>query len=111
MAEPLPTWYKEAVRGGINYIVLIYEKAEGFAFCPTNLEYPFRVGGDYDGNFPVSAGGALAHYHGYFSEYFKDRVEWFIPFVEKVQRNEDFSLLELDISARELNVIQGQWPW
>ncbi|MCC2607423.1 hypothetical protein [Planctobacterium marinum] len=110
-SKALPTWHKEAILDGINYIVLIYEKAEGFAFCPISLEFPFRVGGDYGGNLPVSASGALEHYHRYLNEHFKDRIKWFFPYLEMVHNKKDFSLQALDISGRGLNVIRGEWPW
>ena len=106
-----PSWHREALAQGIEYIVLVYEKAEGFVFCPSRLERPFRVGGDYDGNWHVSTAGALDYYQRFFNQGFRDRVEWFIPFVEKVRDGEDFSLQDLNIEQRRLRVIQGRWPW
>ncbi len=111
MKDNLPTWHIEALDQGIDYIVLVYEKAEGFVFCPSNLEMPLRVGGDYDGNCPTTAQGALSHYSGYFNNAFRDRIEWFIKFVRKIENGEDFSLKELDIEKRKLKVIKGKWPW
>jgi len=61
-----------------NFIVLLYEKAEGFVFCPTNLDYPFRVGGDYDGCLPTTAAHALSYLKIGFNSYFQARVEWFV---------------------------------
>ena len=111
MNDKLPTWHIEALEQGIDYIVLIYEKAEGFVFCPSNLEKPLRVGGDYDGNMPTTAKGALSHYNGYFNNSFRDRIEWFIEFVRKIEYGEDFSLKDLEIEKRNLRVISGKWPW
>lgn len=111
MGDQLPTWHCEAVDQGIDYIVLVYEKAEGFVFCPGNLEKPFRVGGDYDGSWPTTAQGALMHYNGYFNSAFRDRIEWFIPFVRKVAAGDDFSLLDLHLERHKLRVISGRWPW
>jgi len=106
-----PTWHSQALERRIDYIVLVYEKAEGFVFCPSNLDQPFRVGGDYGGNWSTTAEGALQHYQGYFNQAFKQRVAWFIPFVEKVANGRDFSLDDLCIEQRQLRLIQGRWPW
>ncbi len=111
MSDQFPTWHKEALEQGIDYIVLVYEKAEGFVFCPSNLEKPLRVGGDYDGNHPVTAEGALMHYNGYFNKAFKGRVEWFVPYLRNIERGVDFSLKDLEIEERGLRVIRGRWPW
>jgi len=106
-----PTWHKEAIVQNIDYVVLVYCKAAGFVFCPKNLETPFRVGGDYDGCFPLNAVGALNHYDKYFNRTYKDDVKWFIKFVHKVRSGVDFSLTELEIEKRNLEVISGHWPW
>ena len=111
MNQPIPTWHQEAIERGIDYIVIVYEKAEGFVFCPSNLEAPFRVGGDYDGSFPTNATGALDHYLTYINPAFKDRVSWFIKFVERVVRNEDFSLDDLKLNSHPVRIIKGRWPW
>ncbi|MEM8604244.1 MAG: hypothetical protein AAGF24_10465 [Cyanobacteria bacterium P01_H01_bin.121] len=111
MADQLPTWHIEALEQGIDYIILVYQKAEGFVFCPSNLEHPFRVGGDYDGSLSTTAQGAFRHYHDFLNDAFRDRIEWFIEFVLKVNNGEDFSLNELEIEKRNLNIIKGQWPW
>lgn len=106
-----PTWHTEAVAKGIDYIVVVYGKAEGFVFCPTNLEKPFRVGGDYDGNMATDAKGARYYFDRWFNKHFLDQVTWFIPFVDKAVRGEDFSLKDLDIEERNLRIISGRWPW
>ncbi|HPI96639.1 MAG TPA: hypothetical protein PK055_10850 [Gammaproteobacteria bacterium] len=111
MTERTPTWHKEAKQKEISFIVLVYGKAEGFVFCPDNLEKPFRVGGDYDGNWPVTAQGALRHIDGYFNNAFRDKIEWFIPFVRKVINNQDFSIRDLKLDKKGLKVIKGKWPW
>ncbi|WP_223788191.1 hypothetical protein [Marinicella meishanensis] len=106
-----PTWHTEALAQGIDFIVVLYGKAEGLVFCPSNLEKPFRICGDYDGSWPTDAAGALQHYHGYFNPAFREQVAWFIPFIEKVNNKKDFSLAALSIDTRQLRVIQGRWPW
>lgn len=111
MKKSLPTWYIEAKEQGINYIVLVYTKAEGFAFCPDNLELPIRAGGDYDGNWGHSAKDALYYYEKYFNDAFTDKVDWFIKYVRKIHEGEDFSLADLQIEERNLRVIKGKWPW
>jgi len=94
-----------------NFIVLLYEKAEGFVFCPTNLDYPFRVGGDYDGCLPTTAAHALSYLKIGFNSYFKGRVEWFTPFLEKIVQGEDFSLDDLQLDSRSMQLIKGDFPW
>lgn len=106
-----PKWHTEAKSQNIDYIILVYGKAEGFVFCPSNLESPFRVGGDYDGNFPVTAKGALEHYSRYLNKAYRDELRWFIKYVNKVNQDEDFSLSDLEIEKRQLRVISGRWPW
>jgi hypothetical protein len=108
---PTPTWHLEAIEQGLHFIVLVYEKAEGFVFCPTNLECPFRVGGDYNGNLPTSAEGALNYLNSHFHSAFHDRIEWFIPFLNKVAQRDDFSLVDLQLETRSVRLIKGPWPW
>ena len=91
--------------------MLVYEKAEGFVFCPSNLEKPFRVGGDYDGNMPCTARGASDYFDRWFNQAFLDRVRWFVPFLAKAANGEDFSLDALDLEKRQVRVISGRWPW
>ena len=111
MQKNNPTWFRQAKARGINYIIIVYEKAEGFVFCPSNPELPFRVGGDYDGSFPTNAKGALSHFENGLNKAFTERIAWFIPFVEKVMHGEDFSLDDLEIDTRTLQMIKGKWPW
>jgi len=111
MTEKIPTWHKQALERGIDFIVLVYEKADGFVFCPSNLGHPFRTGGDYDGSKAVDATSALYTYKNNFSQAYIDRVSWFIEFVEKVRDEKDFSLDDLEIEKRSLKVIGGAWPW
>ncbi len=111
MASKKPKWHTEAIDQGIDYIVLVYGKAEGFVFCPSNFELPFRVGGDYDGNFPTTAEGALSHFNSYFNKAYLEEVRWFIKYVNKIKNSEDFSLSELEVEKRKLRVISGRWPW
>lgn len=105
------TWHQQAKEQGIDYIIIVYEKAEGFVFCPRNLEFPFRVGGDYNGSYPTNAQDALDYYNHYLNKAFTDRLTWFIPFVEKIVHGEDFSLDDLKIDTRSVQVIKGKWPW
>jgi hypothetical protein len=111
MDKASATWHREATERGINFIVLIYSKAEGFVFCPTNWEYPFRLQGDYDGSLPTTAEGALSYWHEALHPAYGDRVAWFIPFLEKIVKGEDFSLDELDLDNRSVRLIKGKWPW
>jgi len=106
-----PTWHREAKELGLRYIVITYGKAEGLAFCPQNLEKPFRVGGDYDGNWPVTPEGALEHMERWFNRYFIDNVEWFLPYIEKVANGVDFSLDDLKLDDRRVMLVHGPWPW
>ena len=106
-----PTWYTEAIEREIDYVVLVYGKAEGFVFCPSNLEKPFRVGGDYDGNMPTTAEGAIEHYTRWLNQAYIEDVSWFMKFVRKVSANEDFSLNDIEIEERKLLTISGKWPW
>ena len=112
MAASKPTWHREAIRRDIDFIAVVYEKAEGFVFCPTNLEKPFRVGGDYDGSMACDAEGALWYLGHHFNTYFLDRVEWFVPFLHKVVHGDDFSLNDLRLDERpHVRIISGRWPW
>ena len=97
MSKNLPTWHTEAIAQGIDYIVLFYGKAEGFVFCPSNLELPFRVGGDYNGNWPISAKYALEYSQKYLHISFNNEFNWMTEFIEKIINNQDFSLSELEI--------------
>ena len=111
MNKENPTWHQDAIDLGIDYVIVVYTKAEGFVFCPSNLERPFRVGGDYGGNFPTDAVGALGHFNGYFNQAYNDDVRWFIEFVQMIIDGRDFSLSDLKIEQRQLKIIKGRWPW
>ncbi|MBD2392792.1 hypothetical protein H6G11_00790 [Cyanobacterium aponinum FACHB-4101] len=106
-----PTWYQEAIARGIDFIVIVYEKAEGFVFCPSNLETTFRVGGDYDGSFYTNGEGALRHYYNCLNPAFEEKIAWFIPFVNKIVNKEDFSLDDLTLNHHPIRIIKGRWPW
>lgn len=106
-----PTWHEQALDEGIDYIVIVYSKAEGFVFCPSNLDLPFRVGGDYGGNFEVTAEGALDHFNNYLNEAYRDQIAWIIPFVRRVIQQQDFSLDEMKLDDRKVSIIKGRWPW
>ena len=111
MNKNLPTWHKEALAEGIDYILLVYGKAEGFVFCPSNLELPFRAGGDYGGNWHVSAEGALHYCQNHLHSAYKKDVLWIVKYIEKIINNQDFSLSALEIDKRNLKIIKGRWPW
>ena len=111
MNKKSPTWHSEALKQGIDFILVVYGKAEGLVFCPSNLAKPFRIGGDHDGSWATDATGALRHVHGYFNPAFSEQVVWFIPFIDKVANQVDFSLHDLHIEQRQLRVISGEWPW
>jgi hypothetical protein len=113
MSLNTPKWHIQAIDQGIDYIILVYGKAEGFAFSPSNLEKPFRVGGDYDGNWSVTAEGALDYCQKYLHKAYKEHVLWFVPYIEKIILEQGFSLSELDkeIQKRNLRIIKGRWPW
>jgi hypothetical protein len=116
--EYIPTWHQEAIARNIDYIILVYHKADGFVFCPSDLEKPFRVEGDYNGSVPVTAQDALHYYQGMQtpaqrvrSPEFIEQVAWFIDFVYKIDRNEDFSLTDLHLTTRKVQIYSGRWPW
>jgi hypothetical protein len=111
MTENIPTWHQEALEQGIDYIVLVYGKAEGFVFCPSCLEKPFRVGGDYDGNWPVTAEGALDYCQKYLHSAYRGHILWILKYIENIILEVDFSLSELEIEKRKLRIIKGRWPW
>ena len=112
MSLSAPRWNCQARERGLQYIVLVYEKADGFAFCPGNSEQPFRVGGDYDGNWPTSAEDGYAYFCQRIHDAYLERAGWFRPFAEKVAHGVDFSLddlLMIPVPTRRL--IYGKWPW
>lgn len=111
VAPNAPHWHRQALQRDIDFIVLVYCKAEGFVFCPKNLARPFRVGGDYGGNFEANAQQALDHYQRYFNRAFAQQVDWFIPYVHKVLHGVNFGLDALQIERRQLKTIRGRWPW
>lgn len=118
MEQLTPTWHREALERGIDYIILVYHKADGFVFCPSNLLQPFRVEGDYDGSVPIDAVGALAYYERMLAPHnrkrspdFTERVTWFVEFLQKILRHEDFSLDDLQLDRRAVEIRKGRWPW
>ncbi len=118
MEKKIPTWHKEAIERGVDFIVLVYHKADGFAFCPSNLKAPFRVEGDYNGSIPTNALGSLRYYENMLEHHnrsrnpdFVDQVSWFIEFLNKIIEKIDFSLDDLKLETREVKIIKGLWPW
>lgn len=104
-------WHREATARGLDFIVLVYDKAEGFVFCPTNPDYPFGIGGDYNGCMHTTAAGAQQHVDHGLKPAYRDRIEWFIPYLRAVVRGEDFSLDDLQLETRKVRLIHGKWPW
>lgn len=104
-------WHRQARAQGLHYIVLVYEKAEGFVFCPTDSQRPFRVGGDYEGCFPTNAAGAKHHVDNWLNPVYRNRVLWFVPFLQAILQGEDFSLADLGLETRRVRLIHGRWPW
>jgi hypothetical protein len=93
----LPSWHREALTNDPGRLVLMYEKAASFAFVPANLEYPFLTGGDYMGEYPTTPKDALEYFNTELQyPAWKQRVEWFEPFLLKVCNHEDFSLKALE---------------
>ncbi len=118
MVKQIPTWHREAIEREIYHIILWYTKADGFVFSPSNLEEPFRVEGDYYGSLPTNAIGALRYYEHMLETHnrtrspdFVDHVSWFIKFLNKIIENKDFSLDDLQLETREVEIRKGRWPW
>ncbi len=90
-----PSWYSPNKQTLLFY----YSKAFGLGFDPKSLDAPILYGGDYYGMIPA--------YPLYFltedtvKELTKYKMEWFIPFVNKIIDNEDFSLDELVQTATD----------
>jgi len=110
----IPAWHREAIERKIDHIILWYSKADGFVFCPSNLEEPFRVNGDYNGSMPTNALGALRYYEDMLEPHnrnrnpnFTDQVSWFIEFLNKIMKNEDFSLDDLQLETRQADIRKG----
>ncbi|GEM_PF-2056190 len=105
-----PTWHKEAKEQGIDYIILFLTKGEGFVFCPSNLEYPFGMGGTHGGTHPVSVDRILNDLREFFHPGFRGEIDWFTPFIEKIVEGVDFSLDDLELEKRRVRIISGDWP-
>ncbi len=111
MITSTPTWYDEAKQQNIDFIVFVYNRNEGFAFCPTNLEKPFFCGGDDYAHGLVTAEIALDIYYNDMGRELRKTISWFSKYIEKVYLGEDFSLEELEIQKHNLRTISGKWPW
>jgi hypothetical protein len=111
MEKQNPTWYQDAIDQKIDFIVFIYNRIEGFAFCPSNLEKPFHCGGDDLAHGFVTPEIAFNIYNYDMSRELRDRIFWFAKYIEMVYLEEDFSLKELDLENRDVRVISGKWPW
>ncbi|MFC3192733.1 hypothetical protein ACFODZ_00635 [Marinicella sediminis] len=111
MSKTLPTWHCEALDQGLDYVVLVFNHTAGLVFAPAHLKQPFRVGGGYDGNWPVDAQGALEHIRDDLPKSHRESCSWFIPFVQKVHDQQDFSLHDMGLDKRAVRLIRGPWPW
>jgi hypothetical protein len=118
MEKQIPTWHREALERKIDHIILWYTKADGFVFSPSNLEAPFRVEGDYNGSIPTNAVGALRYYEEMLTPHnrtrspeFVGQVSWLIEFINKIIEKKDFSLDDLQLETRQVEIRKGRWPW
>lgn len=104
----LPTWHQEALEQNIGYIVLAYNKADGFIFCPDHLARPFGVGGAHGGSYDVTTEIAVDHFEKFFLK--RGELKWFYPFLGRVYFKEDFSLSELNLEKRQVLILaRGRW--
>ena len=111
MEKQIPTWHKEAVAGNIDHIVFFQHRNVGFAFCPSDLEKPFHCGGSDLAHGFVTAEVALEIYYYDLSRELRKTISWFGKYIEMIYLEEDFSLKELDLENRGIQIYSGKWPW
>ncbi|MFO1198202.1 MAG: ankyrin repeat domain-containing protein [Burkholderiaceae bacterium] len=94
-----PTWMREARERGIDHYVFLCTRAHGLGFDPKDVEKPVLWGGDYEGfGWPLSAREGLEQWHRLIEPVpeARDATRWFVPFMERLARAEDFGLDALE---------------
>lgn len=81
MTTELPTWHTDGTAAQIDFVVFVYNRSDGFAFCPTNLPLPFFCGGDGYAHGPLSAESGLGFYQHDMSRQLRKQIGWFVKYM------------------------------
>lgn len=99
-----PTWHREAKAQGLRHIVICSNMSKGLIFAPSDLNYPFLVGGGHQGAMPVSSKLALGYIEENLMNPFFRQPDWFFSYVVKVNNHIDFSLTDLKLDQRDVRI-------
>ncbi len=109
--ESGPRYLRDARRMNIAYYAMTLTKARGLGFNPNNVDRPVHYGGDHDGAYPLPAGEALKAWKAERNaDEFRDATAWFVPFMEKLARREDFGLADLHPFRGRFQIVHGKKP-
>lgn len=102
-----PPSLRRARREKIARIIVYYDKADGLAFDPNNVDRPLMTGGDYMGMFTIDAGAALGDDH----EMRRIRLRggaWTIPIIERLARDGTLDMDALLAKKRRVAIEHGE---
>jgi hypothetical protein len=94
-----PRWRLEAFEREIEVIYIVRSKAWGIYFVPGDGQCPILYGGNYDGEYPVTAQAALTMLDRDLLDSrlgnIASHAAWFRPFLVKMVNGADFQLRDL----------------
>jgi hypothetical protein len=105
-----PAYVREARKRKIKDLCLHYNKANGLIFRIADFDFPFFVGGDYDGAYPTTAKDAwsIATKEGGDSNF--TCVEWFLPFLERIAAGQEISFDSLMKFQSRFSIYTDEQP-
>jgi ankyrin repeat protein len=102
-----PRWMRDARARGIGRYVFYMSRALGLGFDPNESERPILWEGDYVGfGWELTAAEAIDRWARDFAPRPEPReaTVWFVPFIEKLARREDFGLDELEAASPHFTI-------
>ncbi|MCC6559761.1 MAG: hypothetical protein IT478_00265, partial [Xanthomonadales bacterium] len=101
-----PRQSREARARGVRDICLIYDKADGLIYRIGQPDTPFLAGGDYDGPCPCSVEQFRADYEQVQKRRPEYPLDWFEPFLARLERGQEFSYSELFRQAPHIRFVR-----
>lgn len=100
-----PAWFREAQKRGVDHYVVHQSGGFGLGFNPNDLQTPLLTGGEEEGfGWPTSteqAREALAN-----AGSLRYELEWFLPFLDKLETGENFGLDALEPHREAFEVVR-----
>jgi hypothetical protein len=101
-----PRQSREARALGVRDICLLYDKADGLIYRIGQPDVPFLEGGDYDGPGPCPNESFRVQFERVRHRRSEASLAWFEPFLDRIERGQEFGYQELIASAPDLRIVR-----